>query len=50
MLGAYALLNKTAPAYVALYALPVTHDNVLDAWKTVYHADPPSDLAAAFVK
>ncbi|MBP7690803.1 MAG: substrate-binding domain-containing protein [Anaerolineales bacterium] len=49
-LAAYALLGKTAPAYVALYALPVTHDNVLDAWRAVYHSDPPADLASAFVK
>jgi ribose transport system substrate-binding protein len=48
LLAGYALLGKQAPAYVALNALPVTHDNVLDAWKTVYHADPPPDLEAAF--
>lgn len=49
-LAAFALLGKTAPAYVALYALPVTHENVLEAWQAVYHADPPSDLVAAYVK
>jgi ribose transport system substrate-binding protein len=46
-LGAYALLGKQAPAYVALNALPVTKANVLDAWQTVYHQDPPADLKAA---
>lgn len=50
LLAGYGLLGKQAPPYVALYALPVTHDNVLDAWKTVYHADPPADLAKAYVK
>ncbi|MEA2536815.1 MAG: ribose transport system substrate-binding protein [Chloroflexota bacterium] len=44
-LAAYALLGKTAPPYVALNALPVTKDNVLEAWKDVYHADPPPELA-----
>lgn len=46
-LAGYGLLGKTAPAYVALPALPVTRDNVLEAWKTVYHQDPPKDLADA---
>lgn len=47
LLAGYGLLGKEAPPYVALPALPVTGDNVLDAWETVYHADPPSDLAGA---
>jgi len=47
LLAGYGLLGKTAPAYVALYALPVEKSNVLDAWKTVYHADPPAALADA---
>ncbi len=47
ILAGYGLLGKTAPAYVALSALPVTKDNVLDAWKTVYHADPPQSLLDA---
>jgi len=46
-LAGYGLLGKQAPAYVALNALPVTKDNVLDAWQTVYHAAPPDDLANA---
>lgn len=46
-LAGYALLGKTAPAYVALSALPVTRDNLADAWKTVYHQDPPSEIASA---
>ncbi len=48
--AAGALIGKSAPPYIALGALPVTHDNVLDAWKTVYHTDPPGDLAKAFKK
>lgn len=47
ILAGYALLDKDAPAYVALPALPVTQGNVLDAWETVYHSDPPADLAEA---
>lgn len=43
-LAAYGLLGKTAPPYVALFALPVSKDNVLQAWKDVYHADPPAEL------
>jgi len=46
-LAGYGLLGKEAPAYVALPALPVTHDNVLDAWQEVYHQDPPQALADA---
>lgn len=48
--AAGALLGKTAPAYIALGALPVTHDNVLDAWKSVYHADAPDDVVSSFKK
>ena len=47
ILAGYGLLGKEAPPYVALYALPVEKSNVLDAWETVYHADPPQALADA---
>jgi len=50
MLGAYGLLGKTAPDYVALPALAVDHDNVLDSWKKVYYQDAPSDIASAYKK
>ena len=50
LLGAGALIGKEAPPYVALSALPVDHDNVLDAWTQVYHVDPPQDLADSFKK
>jgi ribose transport system substrate-binding protein len=46
-LAGYGLLNKEAPAYVALPALPVTRENVLDAWREVYHQDPPQPLQDA---
>ena len=45
-LAAYALLGKTAPPYVALFALAVTQDNVLEAWTEIYHTDPPAELTA----
>ena len=47
-LAAYALLGKPAPPYVALDALPVTRDNVLQAWREVYHADPPPEVVESF--
>ena len=47
-LGALAVLGEKTPPYVALSALPVQHDNVLKAWKTVYHEDPPEDLVSSF--
>ncbi|MBB4000288.1 substrate-binding domain-containing protein [Aureimonas pseudogalii] len=37
MLAGYGLLNKPAPAYVALPALPVTKANLAEAWSQVYH-------------
>jgi ribose transport system substrate-binding protein len=43
-LAAYALLGKQAPPYVALDALPVTHDNVLQAWREVYRSEPPAPV------
>ncbi|MGB3828991.1 MAG: substrate-binding domain-containing protein, partial [Ornithinimicrobium sp.] len=47
-LAAGALIGKEAPPYVALSALPVEHENVLEAWKTVYASDPPADLVDSF--
>jgi ribose transport system substrate-binding protein len=50
-LAAAAVIGKTGlPIFVALGALPVSHDNVLDAWKTVYNADAPASVKNAFVK
>ncbi|MGH2383753.1 MAG: substrate-binding domain-containing protein [Candidatus Limnocylindria bacterium] len=47
LLAAYGLLGKEAPPYVALNALPVTQDNVLEAWTEVYHTDPPAELSGS---
>lgn len=44
LLAGYGLLGKSAPAYVALPALPVTRDNLLEAWKEVYHADASASI------
>ena len=47
-LAAYALLGKPAPPYVALDALPVTRDNLLQAWREVYRDDPPPEVVKSF--
>lgn len=39
ILAGYGLLGKPAPDFVALPALPVTKENLLEAWKTVYRAE-----------
>ncbi|QIN78489.1 substrate-binding domain-containing protein [Rubrobacter marinus] len=46
-LAGYALLDKQAPPYVALPALPVTSENVMDAWKEVYNQEPPEQVREA---
>lgn len=47
ILAGYALLGKKAPAYVAVPALKVTKENVLDAWKLVYHKEAPDAIQSA---
>lgn len=47
LLAGYALLGKTAPAYVALPALAVTCDNLLASWKTVYSAEAPAAVKSS---
>jgi ribose transport system substrate-binding protein len=47
ILAGYGLLGKEAPPFVALPALPVTQENVLEAWQQVYHQDPPQALQDA---
>lgn len=50
-LGAAALIGKAGlPNFVALGALPVDHDNVLEAWKTVYSVDAPETVSSVYVK
>ncbi len=46
-LAGYGLLGKAAPPYVALPALPVTRQNLLEAWQEVYHAPAPKLLQQA---
>ncbi|WP_144620100.1 substrate-binding domain-containing protein [uncultured Agrobacterium sp.] len=46
-LAGYALLGKTAPAFVALPALPVTRDSLLDAWKTVYSTEATANVKSS---
>lgn len=47
ILAGYALLGASAPADVVFPGLPVTRDNVLAAWSSVYHQKPPAELLAA---
>ncbi|GAA1809540.1 substrate-binding domain-containing protein [Planosporangium flavigriseum] len=42
-----AFLGKEPPAWVGVQSLPVIQSNVLESYKTVFHADPPADLVAA---
>jgi len=50
-LGAAAMIGKAdIPIFVELNALPVTHENVLDAWKQVYHVDAPESITSVFKK
>jgi ribose transport system substrate-binding protein len=44
LLAGYGLLGKQAPPYVALPALAVTRDNLLEAWKEVYHTEAPDTV------
>jgi ribose transport system substrate-binding protein len=44
ILAAYGLLDKKAPPFVALPALPVTADNIAESWQQVYYQDPPEEL------
>jgi ribose transport system substrate-binding protein len=47
LLAGYGLLGKQAPAYIALPALPVTHENLLEAWKAVYHQEAPDTVKSS---
>ena len=44
LLAGYGLLGKPAPAFVALPTLPVSKDNLLDAWQIVYRQSAPNFL------
>ena len=41
------LLGGSAPNWLAFPAVPVLQNNLTDAWKQVYHQDPPSQLTEA---
>lgn len=47
ILAGYAMLGKEAPSYVAVPALKVTPDNVLDAWQLVYNQEAPAAVKNA---
>ena len=50
-LGAASLIGKAdIPNFVALGALPVTHENVLEAWKTVYQVEAPDSISSVYKK
>ncbi len=44
ILAGYGLLGKEAPDFVALPALPVFKDNLLDAWKEVYRTEATKNI------
>ena len=46
-LAGYALLDKDAPDFVALPALPVSRDNLLEAWTQVYSTEPTDNVKAS---
>ena len=46
-LAGYALLGKDAPDFVALPALPVSQENLLDAWKQVYSTEATDNIKAS---
>ncbi|WP_134698700.1 substrate-binding domain-containing protein [Ammoniphilus sp. YIM 78166] len=47
ILAGYGILGKEAPAYVSTPSLPVTQENLLDAWKLVYGVDAPDIIKNA---
>ncbi|WP_424767564.1 substrate-binding domain-containing protein [Paenibacillus sp. sgz302251] len=47
ILAAYSLLGKEAPPYVAVPALQVNQENILESWKTVYQTDAPQVILDA---
>ncbi|EPD30940.1 substrate-binding domain-containing protein [Gleimia europaea] len=42
-----SLIGKEAPPYVALGAVAVDHDNVVDSWKLVFGEEAPTNLVEA---
>ncbi|MED4601408.1 substrate-binding domain-containing protein [Paenibacillus validus] len=50
ILAAYSLLGKETPPYVAVPALAVSKENILESWKTVYQVDAPKTIQDAAKK
>ncbi len=49
LIAAYALLGKKLPStFVTPPALPVIRENVLDAYRTTYNAEPPQSLLDSY--
>jgi len=46
----YGLLGKDAPAYVAVPAIAITKDNILQAYSDSYHTAPPPEVTKALGK
>ncbi len=46
-LGAYALIGKAAPAYVALPAAPVTKASLLEMWKSIYQVEATDKIKSS---
>ena len=46
----YGILGKDAPAYVEVPAIPITKDNILQAYAESYHAAPPPEVTNALGK
>ena len=49
MPAGYGLLGKSAPAFVALPALPVNHANLLAALKQVYSTEATDNVKSSMV-
>lgn len=47
-LSALSVLGEEVPPYVAVSALPVDHDNVLESWEQVYNDEPPASVEEAY--
>jgi ribose transport system substrate-binding protein len=45
--AALAVLGKPAPAFMVTKSVATDKSNVLDAWRKVYHSEPPKELVDA---
>jgi ribose transport system substrate-binding protein len=46
----YSLIGKEVPAYIQVPAIPVTRENLLEAYAERYHTKPPPEVAQALAK